>query len=322
MSHPSPRRLALLAATAAVALACATTGWAVGTAQDTIPLPRGWQPEGIARGPGDQLFVGSIPTGRIIRVDPRTGRRRIVVPRRDGRAALGLKVSGGRIFVAGGPTGHAFVYDARTGADVANVTLTAAPTLINDVAVGPRAAWFTDSQKPQLYRLGLGRAGAPASTAATVPLTGDLKYDADPDTFDANGIAAAQGARVLLVVQTRTGGLYRVDPATGVSTTVPLTGGDGRLVDPDGILLVGRTLYVVQNRTNRIAVVRLSNDLTRGTIQRTLTDSDLDVPTAVARARGALYAVNARFGTEPTPATEYDVVRVSLPRGAGRQAER
>jgi hypothetical protein len=71
-------------------------------------------------------------------------------------------------------------------------------------------------------------------------------------------------------------------------------------------------LFVVQNRLNQIAVVELNADLTAGTITETLTDSDFRVPTTIARFGNALYAVNARFGTPPTPETEYEVVRVPI----------
>lgn len=309
---------AVLAAVAAVALALTlATGPADakrgGKAPETIPLPPGWQPEGIAAGRGNELFVGSIPTGRILRIDARTGESEVLVPQRDGRAAIGLKADRDRIFVAGGPTGHAFVYDARTGADVADVTLTAAPTFINDVALTKAAAYFTDSQRPQLYRLPRAGDGAPAAQATPVPITGDLQYDEDPQTFEANGIAATKDGKQLLVVQSRTGGLFRVDPQTGASDRVELTGGaeDGRLTNADGILLQGRTLYVVQNRSNQIAVVRLASDLQSGRIERVIRDDDFRVPTTIARLGGDLFAVNARFGTPPTPTTEYEVVRVS-----------
>ena len=79
----------------------------------------------------------------------------------------------------------------------------------------------------------------------------------------------------------------------------------------DGLLLIGRTLYVVQNRDNKIAVVHLKRGLRRGEIKRYLTDSDFDVPTTIASKGGFLWAVNARFSTPPTPDTTYDVVRVT-----------
>jgi hypothetical protein len=72
-----------------------------------------------------------------------------------------------------------------------------------------------------------------------------------------------------------------------------------------------KTLYVVQNQLNQIAVIELNADFTAGTIVNTLTSSLFDIRTTIARFRNALYAVNARFGTEPTPDTDYAVVRVS-----------
>jgi hypothetical protein len=43
----------------------------------------------------------------------------------------------------------------------------------------------------------------------------------------------------------------------------------------------------------------------------TTDDAAFRVPTTIARHGHDLYAVNARFGTPPTPATDYDVVSVS-----------
>ena len=40
---------------------------------DTIPLPNGFQPEGIASGRGTTFYVGSIPTGAVYRGDLRSG---------------------------------------------------------------------------------------------------------------------------------------------------------------------------------------------------------------------------------------------------------
>jgi hypothetical protein len=101
------------------------------------------------------------------------------------------------------------------------------------------------------------------------------------------------------------------------ATQLPLTGDEieiegGSLGNGDGILLRGRTLYVVRNFDNVIAKVRLDAGFEEGAVVRELRDEDFDVPTTIARFGNALYAVNARFGTPPTPQTEYDVVRVEL----------
>ena len=77
----------------------------------------------------------------------------------------------------------------------------------------------------------------------------------------------------------------------------------------DGLLLHGRTLYVVQNRLNKIAVLRLTPDLRRGTLTRTITDPDFDVPTTIDRLGSRIYAVNARFGTATPTDQSYHVVK-------------
>jgi hypothetical protein len=87
--------------------------------------------------------------------------------------------------------------------------------------------------------------------------------------------------------------------------------GGASLTAGDGLALQGRTLYVVRNQLNQIAVVNLAPDLASGSVTRTITSPDFRVPTTVAVFGNSLYAVNARFGTPPTPDTDYDVVRVA-----------
>jgi sugar lactone lactonase YvrE len=304
----SARRLLVLLVLGALVALQATAGAAV--FPDTIPLPSGWQPEGIASGRGGSLYVGSIPTGAVWKGDARTGRGAVLVPGQAGRSAIGLKVDRrDRLFVAGGATGRAFVYDAASGADLAAYQLAApgAATFVNDVAVTSHAAWFTDSAAPQLYALPLGRHGRlpGQGRVRTLPLTGDFRLQPGNNL---NGIVAADGGRALVSVQTNTGRLFRIDPRTGVTRAIDL--GEDRLVNGDGLLLAGRVLFVVQNRDNKIAVVVLSRSLDRGRVVATLTDPDFDVPTTIAFQAGHLYAVNARFGTtDPQPA-HYEIVKV------------
>ena len=278
---------------------------------DVIPLPNGFQPEGIAIGTGTTFYVGSIPTGAVYRGDLRTGEGEVLVPAQAGRSAIGLKYDdrSGLLFVAGGPTGFAYVYNGDTGANVAAIQLTTLPSFINDVVVTRDAAYFTNSFQPFIYRVPLENNGnLPAvPTSEEIPLGGDYQFT--PGAFNANGIAATPNGKTLIIVNSTEGALYNVDPITGVATRIDL--GTGAVPNGDGILLQGKTLYVVQNQLNQIAVVELSADLTSGTITETITDSDFRVPTTIARFGNSLYAVNARFGTVPTPDTEYEVVRVS-----------
>jgi len=104
------------------------------------------------------------------------------------------------------------------------------------------------------------------------------------------------------------GRLYSVDPSTGEATAIDL--GGALLTNGDGLLLSGHhTLYVVQNRLNQIAVVKLDPRFTSGEVVAALTNAGFDVPTSITRRAGSFYAVNARFTTPPTPDTPYNIVR-------------
>lgn len=267
-----------------------------------IGLPTGFQPEGIAVGEDTTFYVGSIPTGAIYRGDLQTGQGDVLVDD-PGRAAIGIDIDEReRLFVAGGPTGQAFVYDGATGKALASYQLAPdAPTFVNDVVVTQEAAWFTDSSQPVLYRVPLGGEG----DVETVPLGGD--YEHAPG-FNANGIDATPDGRALVIVQSNLGRLYTVDAATGKASLIELSGGD--VAFGDGILLDGKTLYVVQNRLNRIAVVALAPDLGSGTITSHLTHPDFDVPTTLDEHGDRLYAVNARFGIDDPDAADYTVVQL------------
>ena len=124
-----------------------------------------------------------------------------------------------------------------------------------------------------------------------------------------NGIEATRNGRVLLAVQSSEGVLWRIDPSTGSFARVDLHGAE--LTDGDGLLLIGdHTLLVVQNRSNKIAVVKLDRCFRSGRVVRSIKHPEFDVPTTVAKKRGSLYLPNARFTTPPMPDTDYWVTRV------------
>jgi hypothetical protein len=296
--------LALGSVTAAVALAS--------KGPEKIPLPDGYRPEGIAAGEGGSVFVGSIPTGRVLQIDTKTGAQEEAVPGRDGHAAIGLKYDrrADRLFVSGGPTGKAFVYDASSGAELAAFQLTPAgqPTFINDVVLTKRFAYFTDSLQPVIYAVRRDLSGVKPIALTGFPMT--------PGQNNLNGIEAVKKGRLLLAIQSSEGVLWRIRRSDGSHVPVDLHGAE--LTNGDGLLLVGkRTLLVVQNRSNQIAVVKLSRRYRSGRVVRTLEHPDFDVPTTVARLRGSLFLPNARFGTtapDSPDVAKYWVTRLSFGR--------
>jgi sugar lactone lactonase YvrE len=289
------RRITLLIWTAVAAIVLASPLGASSNFPERIPLPDNFRPEGIAIGKRATFYVGSIPTGAIYRGSLKTGEGDVFIPGAAGRAAIGVHLCHGRLFVAGGGTGKGFVYSARTGELLAEHQLAtlpineANPTFVNDVVTARGAAYFTDSRRPFLYRVG-------GNGVTRIPLTGDIVYA--PGVNNANGIDTTANEKTLIIVQSNTGKVFTVNPKTGVADEITL---NQTVVNGDGIHLDGKTLYVVQNRDNKVAVVRLDRGLSSGTVVTHLTDPDFDVPTTIDEHGRRLYAVNARFRPMGTP---------------------
>ena len=271
-----------------------------------IDLPVGFQPEGITIGRKPVAYLGSLANGDIYAVQLRTGQRRLV-SKGPGTPSVGLKIDRhGLLYVAGGPSGTARIVNVRTGKFKPYTLTDSKTTFVNDVVLTPRAAWFTDSMQPQLYRLSRGHG---KRNVTTLPLTGDW---VQLTGFNANGIERTPDGRALLVIQSPTGKLFRVHPRTGKATTVDLHG--ATLTNADGLLLRGKTLYVVRNAVNQVAVIKLNRRGTDGRLVETLTSRSFDVPTTVAAYKGSLYLPNARFGTIKPPETpetaDYWITRI------------
>ncbi|MDG4860672.1 superoxide dismutase [Streptomyces sp. T-3] len=275
-----------------------------------FPLPNGFQPEGITIGSSPVAYFGSIANGDVYRASLATGEGRVVVrglgPE---HPVIGLKLhSSGRLFLCGGPSRELRIAEPRSGALRTLATVGSEGTFVNDVIFAHGAAWFTDSFKPQVYRLELDERGRPGDVR-TVPLTGDWAQGPD---FTSNGIERTPDGRALLLVNAFAdgGSLMRVDPRTGAARQVDL--GGAKLPNGDGMLLLGRTLYVVQQRQNAIDVFALDRAGTRGRAITRITDPErFRIPTTAAAWGDRIYLPNARFDVpEPGPSTTYDAVAV------------
>ena len=249
-------------------------------------LPGARSAEGIAIGQGSIFYASDFLAGDIFRGDLRTGKVERFIHPPNGRQAVGLKadIRHGLLFVAGGFTGQAYVYDLQTGADLATFQLGG---LINDVVVTEDAAWFTDSVLPHIYRIPIAPGGKPRTIVVTGPA-------ADLSGFpNLNGIAATPDGR-LIVSHSSLGAILTVDPTTGVSKLI------------NGV--------TVQVDLNQIAQVDLSPDLSSGTVTALITSPDFEAPTTAARFGDRLVAVNGKYDTGfPPTATTFEVVAVRKP---------
>jgi hypothetical protein len=276
-------------------------------ASDVIVLPGARSAEGITVGHGSTFYAGDLFGGDIFRGDLQRGTAELFIDAPNGRMALGMFLDDatGLLFVAGGFTGQAYVYDSATGSTVATYQF-ADPSdgpVINDVTVTKDGAWFTNSTSPVLYFVPL--TGRVPGTFRTLEVTGpaaELSGD-----FNLNGIAATADGGTLVVAHSANAVLYTVDPETGASALI----GGVSVPNVDGIVLEGRRLWAVQNFSNQISAIRLSSDLSFGQLEKVITSSEFQIPTTAALHGNSLAAVNAKFDTGfPPTADEYEVVIV------------
>lgn len=314
------RRFVLLLAVAAMLIAPSAPAGAGQAFPDSIPLPDGFYPEGIAIGPGTAFYAASLLNGALYEGDLRTGEGAVVHPGEEGRVVAGLSFDArsgllwGVGFDSDGP--QAYVFDAASGDLVATVPVPGA--FINDVVVTRTAAYITDSFGDVLWTIALDARGRAAGPAQAMPLSGDFTFVTEGDLpVNLNGIDATPNGKWLIGAHTALGTLYRIDPGTGEAVEIDL--GGASVPNVDGIVLRGHRLYAVQNFSNQVSVVQLRPDLTSGEVVEVITSDLFRVPTTAAVFGSSLYLVNGRFdvafppffGADPVT-IDYDAVTVPL----------
>lgn len=275
--------------------------------ESVIVLPGADSAEGIARGRGATFYAGELFTGDIFRGNVRLGTATKFIDAPEGRNALGMVFDRRHnlLFVAGGATGQGYIYDTRSRQTVASYQFGAAEaSLINDVTLTDRGAWFTDSAKPQLYFVPLSKKGKPGTTFKTLQLSGPAAELTGQ--FNLNGIRAAHHGRILIVAHTANAALYTVNPKTGASASIAGIS----VPNVDGLELAGRKLWAVQN-ANQVTRIRLNKQLTAGTVTKVITNKNFETPTTAAKFGNTLAVVQAKFDTGfPPTADTYEVVLV------------
>lgn len=286
-----------------------TTTSAEQTAADVYSLPgTGVFPEGITADE-ETFYVTATGDGAVFRGT--LGQPEVetfLEGGSDGRTgAAGIDVADddvNRLVIAGGATGTVWIYDTESGELVGTFDngLGDDATFLNDVAIADNGdAYVTDSRSPTLYRIPADqvRDGAQAGELETfVDFTGTpFEYG---DGFNANGIVEVDDADALVVAQSSTGNLYRVDVDTKDVSPVDL--GGETVENADGLELDDDTLYVVRNSDGLISTVDLSDDGTSGRVTGEITDPSFAYPTTVAATEDRLLVVNSQFderGGEP-----------------------
>ena len=315
-----------------------------------VPALEGAPPEGFTIGKGTTAYNGSVD-GSIYKMNLRTGEGEILVaaePDFDIFAGdcykLGMRVDkrSNYLFVAGCQEGNVYVFDADSGDEKMQYQLTPQyESVINDIAITQKAAYFTDYISPAIFSLPLSKNGSipDNSDAATrIPLTGDFENGDNLLGVFANGIVATPDGKTLIVGNSGSSKLFRVDPTTGHADEIivdpPLEGLEQVGVDEDGfpildgafmdaIVMRDGVLYVLGSGWNtpeddKVQVVVLSDDLLTGTYMGTITDPETDFLASGALHGDSLYLNNARYFSypgclpEPDGCTQYWITKVNI----------
>jgi hypothetical protein len=294
-----------------------------GPAPETVALPAGFRPEGIASGPGTTYYAGSMANfpnfqsnGIIVTGDLLTGSQSVLVPAWSGRAVRGLYFDdrSGLLWAAGNLGTKQFVWAIRaTDGKVVYEESVLGGVFHNDVVVTANRVFVTDSGRDWLVVVPLGADAQPAGSPGYLLLSGVWPIT-PPGATAANGIRELpDGSLVLNNSRPGVGGLWQVNPTTGVTSPIPVKGGPG-LVGGDGLEIDGTTLYDVRGSDNSSVSVLLLSPAGSGWTAKwagARTDETLDVPSTATLAGGWLWVINARFGTTPTVTTPYWITRLS-----------
>jgi sugar lactone lactonase YvrE len=219
------RRMAVPLLLLLALLTAVTAPAAAAPAAEVIVLPGATSAEGIAAGRGATFYAGDLFAGDIFRGSLQRGTAELFINAPAGRMAVGMAVNVAHdlLFVAGGFTGQAYIYDLRSGATVATYQFAAPPasSLVNDVALTKDGAWFTDSFQAQLYFVPVSHSGVPEPTFRTLGLSGPAA-DISPisGAVNLNGIQATPNGKTLIVAHSANAQLYTVDPTTGASARI------------------------------------------------------------------------------------------------------
>ncbi len=292
-------------------------------ASSAIALPASIAfPEGIAYdASADAIYTASAQDGAVVRVAAATGDAQVVVPGGTLVPAdattfpgpLGLALdANGRLWIAGGLTGKAWVVNTTDGSVAKDVTVPTAPkSLLNDVAIVGTTGYFTDTLVPTLWRLS-ETDGAFGEIEPWLDLTGTaIDYTGDGPKL--NGIAVTPDGQTLVVVHMGKGQLFTIDVAT--KAVAPIDTGDADLTTADGLALDGDTLYVVRQGAQEIVTLQLNADRTSATVVSRHTDG-LSWPATAARVGDDLVVVNTQFNTRDQQNTvrPFTLLRVPVAR--------
>jgi len=271
---------------------------------DLIPIPVGYEAEGIELGRDQDFFVGTLSwsgnltnAGAIYKGNLVTGEGQVLVPP-TGKNLAGLSYDARTDYLYAATSFSnprrecgVKVYAGTSGRLLGEIIF-GDGLVINDVLVTDTAVYCTDSISTTLYKLPLEDDGKVfSSTVEKIEMTGFEMAEG----YNANGLVGDFDGKELLIINIGTGVLYLVDTESGAASPVNIQGEEQLFGGGDGLYMDGRTLYIMQNFAQKIAVVEISDDLTQGTFIKNLVSDDFNIPTTITGFDNCIYAINTHY---------------------------
>src|SRR5262249_10730993 len=275
-------------------------------------------PESIGTDPRTGLyFTGSLIDGTVFRGTLTASEAQVFLPAgSDGRTnvAGGKGDAQSRTWIADAFNGRVLVHGGSGHLLHAFILAGPGQPTVNDIAFSNGEAYVTDSSRPFLYRIDTNDALEPGTTTVEpwLDVSAAVTYTTGEGPFgvNLNGTVVSPAGTTLLVVQTNTGLLFRVDIASGGITTVAVTGAD--LLFGDGLLRLGDDLYVARNAAEEIVKLKLGAGWHTATAESTVQNDAFAFPTALAVLHGRLLVTNSQLNAGSPPKLPFTVVDLPL----------
>lgn len=259
---------------------------------ETIALPGDtFYPESLSASPSGELYVGSLGTGQIVRVDPETGAVTTFVAKgRTGVAGVHVDVDGKSLWACAvdlstqPPTTEIRRHDLKSGAIIEQFGFSA-PAFCNDMTQDEAGMLYVADSFGKVWRLA-------RDASALEPWSADPRLAASQaDGYGADGIVF-DPAGVLYVNTYSDGRLLRIPvKADGSAGEVTEIGVTPALVYPDGMRFVDSRTLVLVEVSGKLTQISLSGD----SGQAVALASDLNAPTSVARVGSAYWTTEGQL---------------------------
>ncbi len=249
-------------------------------------------PEGLAYAKNtNTLYCGSMMNGVLHETEVSKSTFKRFPANENPPSALGIKVFDDRIYVATGTKGTVEVYSTtyrqKLFEFIVPKSLNKNEIFINDIAVvKTNVGYVTDSFRPVIYSFNKQEGNILKEWLKLDKSS--IKYKTG---YNLNGIVLTQDQKYLIIIQTNTGELFRINTVSKEIIKINIKGAS--LLNGDGLAIENNVIYVALNIDGKLAKIDMDKDFSTGTA--TIANDGFEFPTAVAVGKNKVYVLNSQL---------------------------